>query len=62
MQVRRKRFVSNYDNVNVTKYNDDYRNYEEELFDAEEDEFDSTVDSATVIKEVFTELYMDIDK
>lgn len=58
---RRKRYIEEYQKFNISKYDSEYIRYEDEFLDSEED-YASTIDDITEIREIFTELFMDIDK
>ncbi|XP_053395305.1 amiloride-sensitive sodium channel subunit beta-like [Mercenaria mercenaria] len=58
---RRKRYIREYDNVNISKYDPDYENFEDDYYD-DADYYLEPREKQTVLKELFTKLYMDIDK
>ncbi|XP_045160381.2 amiloride-sensitive sodium channel subunit beta-like [Mercenaria mercenaria] len=59
---RGKRFVKQYKNFNKTRYDERERPNFRDVKPQEDDDYDGRVDSKTAIEDLFSGMYMDIDK
>ncbi|XP_045160274.1 amiloride-sensitive sodium channel subunit beta-like isoform X2 [Mercenaria mercenaria] len=62
LQNRRKRFVDQYENFNKSQYDKKGVPNPRDVKEKDDDDFDGKVDAQTEIDDLFTELYMDIEK